>query len=290
MTGALWRREFTGGIRPPWRQPWAVPLAAGLWSLLAAAMRWEFPPVPPLSSPDYEYWPRGGVLVVWGPQALLALAMIGIVSWTSVRDRRDPALAMTLIAPREIALAKTFAPTALSLLLITGLAAWEAIELPGPPILTFFFRMGFTNWGTASIDTLGFRPSPLGEVLVRAFLVVRTLLAGLGLVTFTAWVAARSRRSHAAMGIALLAGLLVPGTVLLTEQSLRAHVFPYPFNPDIDVHVTFAQYQAAGNVRAAVHGEAAMILITRLLLPLLWLAWWWRWTRQGFARRHFAGE
>lgn len=280
MTGPLWRREWRGGVRSAVRQPWMVPVVFALIAVVCRLTGLEFPPGG--APPGVNYWPPSALLAIWGPQAFLVLAMVGIVSWRVVCDRGSQDLAVTPLSPREIALAKTLAPTALSIAVIMGLAWREALDAATEYEGMILWRLGLYTWYGATFGSHGFDPGPLGYLLLKLALALRTLLLALVIVTMTTWVSARCRRQGRAM-LASLGMIYLSGSfVYAGEVSLWEMFGDLPPIMVERMNLFFALERAHDEVQPCVVREALIILGTRFLLPLLWLTYWWWWAAAKF--------
>lgn len=287
MNSLLWKRELNGAMRSLIRRPWMVPLVLGVWVIIVQVAGIEFPPEGP---PRFiSYWPPGALIGIWGPQLMLILAMVGMVAWRVVEGRRDPGLALCLISPREIALAKTFAPTIPTLLVIACIAILESVLGTRALDEMILWRLSLYRWYDAVIASQGFEISSTLAQCLRAMLVLRAVLFGVVAVTLTTWLGARLRSAWWTMIGALVILALISGLVLLGEGLVRSTLLGLPQVQASFMHliVAFSTVIHPDQMYPKVIGEAVMMTVTRILLPLAWLNCWWFWTSRGFARRYF---
>lgn len=270
----VWRREFRGAQRRWWRQPWLAPLAlVVLWATHERThAAWLGVLVTPEIAPGWRIPLVRPLLALWAVVAICR-ALTG--------DRPGHAsLAVTALAPRSLALAKTLAPAWPALLALVGLR-WVALSeiafLPDEDFLMALGHLHFSEmviYGHVALAAIG-RP-----LLLLGAAVASPLLA-LALAAFASWVAARCRTT-------LRAVLFTLGSLAaLSLAAMALDWVMYTQALSIDSWTGFSPIPSmAPNFQAWAHSMVAVELVYdfafRLALPLLWLALWWRWTERGF--------
>jgi hypothetical protein len=277
MASSLWDREFRGAQRRRWRQPWTAPLAV----VILVALRARFPShaldsiLEPEIIPGWQIPIAAPVLVLWA---------VWTIANAMIRDRRAGiavALGMTNLSPRSIALAKTFAPSWPTLLVLAVLRWSSHPEIWFRDDESLLFTLGHFHTGEMiRYDLITLWRSTRALLLIAA--VASSVLLVIAFAVLAAWVAARSRSKwEAVVGtLAILAILRAAGfglhlvlyTQLFTVAAWQS-TSPLP-----SLFGDFSHW-----AHAMVAGEMICDCGLRIGLPLLWLGYWWRWTRQGFA-------
>lgn len=199
----LWRREFRGAQRRLWRQPWVLPV--GLVCVLIPLTG------SPLVDPVTVDLPGrlAPVSFAW-PDLLLGAWILWVVCAAIERDRRPEQLIPLMLTPfsrSEIAWAKTFAPTIISIVVIALLGLGPLVDAD----MDAFAHLGFDP----RVFPVENRPTAMGAAAA-----VHMVLVPLFLATLASRMAVRFPRENWAFSVSLLIAIAVlVGTRLVHQMS-----------------------------------------------------------------------
>jgi hypothetical protein len=112
-------------------------------------------------------------------------------------------------------------------------------------------------------------------------------MVGLSLATVTTWLAIRVRSAARTL---LVVGLtFIFCTVLIQLVDNGMHQITFTPTSEILIPPEFPTFDEMLEIReqrlAFAHRELCLDSALRFGLPLLWLAYWWRWAGRGFGKR-----
>jgi hypothetical protein len=256
--------------------------------LLAAGSFWMTPDIHnELSAPEAMAGPQTArpllLGAIWVPEALLSLWIIWVVSTAFTRPgerRDDDALTSTPLPRRTVVLARTIAPTYPAIVVLVGLAALEARLAAIWGGESLLYRLGHIAWVEALRPFEITGPWGPPKTLLILELPARMLLFGVALASLTAWAAARAHSPLRAAGTTLAVCAAIFLLALATDWIVYDRLLPW------DQFFLHSDTMEPARIRTAhqiILIELAYDLSARFLIPLLWLAWWWRWANRGYA-------
>jgi len=287
----LWDREWRAAQRRWWNQPWFIPCLI-LVMIVPAALRGNLTGM--RVRLDLMPW--------WEPEIplteiILWMWILWHLSVTMIRERAartTSTIAVTLIDRRHVAIAKTFAPiyTALlvlmGLLLIRGLVMLaESTALGRDVEEEVLAGLSLEVWVRGILDgrLLHYR-GWVRDSLVWLDYFGRALLFPICAVTIASFVAARHRVAWRA---AATSALCILGALIALHALYALVLFPslgMVELPDYWGRTITTRGWPEWFIFPAVFTDLAV----HLLIPIAWLAWWWRWTRRGFGEVYFNEE
>ncbi len=290
MNLALWKREFRGGQRRWWRQPWMIPALATLTAVPlyfengrfsgALGAYGDFSRLQSVNVPAPFY--RAG----WLQWLLILLWTVLTVHMTHLRNRPFTAeLHCAGISARSLALLNTFGsvwPGFVAMLIL-----WMIL-----PVISGLLRGQGAAW-----SWLWFYLYPSGGDEERTNWLNRLLLllSGLGwslipmicLATVTSWCTVVFRRSLLGLVAGVAFGIVAAWLFLLVESQVREWAFLSLMMDRLDPpRLQMLEPNPLWHLRH-IGGYPLVWLganLMRVALPTVWLVYWWRWTSRGFAR------
>jgi hypothetical protein len=240
--------------------------------------------------------------VTWLPQMILMIWIVGAIVSSCARDRRLGVAEQLAVSPmglRGLALARALGTAGPTILGLTALAAFEVWVLNKigkedlKEIALLPNRLGHLN---TAYDLVYDPPrnhgadmqfGPALSLWLTLELPLRAMMVGLSLATVTTWLAIRVRSAARTLLVVGLTFIFCTVLIQLVENGM--HQITFTPTSEILIPPEFPTFDEMLEIReqrlAFAHRELCLDSALRFGLPLLWLAYWWRWAGRGFGKR-----